>query len=74
MEDKFKNNRVVKYLLETYFNNDRSALAKAARKSESTVEFWFRTKPKSVGDDTLELLLYKLVSTNKKIVIPKIIK
>lgn len=70
MEDKFKNNRVVKYLLETYFNNDRSALAKAARKSESTVEFWFRNKPKAVGDDTLELLLFKLNKKNKKIVLP----
>lgn len=70
MEDKFKNNRVVKYLLETYFNNDRSALAKAARKSESAVEFWFRTKPKAVGDDTLELLLFKLNNKNKKIVLP----
>lgn len=70
MTDKFKNNRVMKYLLKNHFNNDRAALAKACHKSESTVEFWFRTKPKAVGSDTLELLLFKLNPKNKKIALP----
>lgn len=70
MKDKFKNNRTMKYLLEHYFDNNRKQLAQAAHKSESAVEFWFRTKPKAVSDDTLELLLYKLNSNNKKIIIP----
>ena len=72
MEEKFKNNRAMKFLLDNYFNGNRKELAKAAHKSESAVEFWFRTKPKAVGDDTLELLLYKLNKKNKKIVIPTI--
>jgi len=65
--DKFKNNRAMKYLLEEYFDNDRKRLAAATHKSASTVEFWFRTKPKAVGLDTLELLLYKINKGNKKI-------
>jgi hypothetical protein len=74
MKDKLYNNRVMKFLLEKYFDNNRKALAEATHKSESTVEFWFRTKAKMVGDDTLELLLFKLNSKNKKIVIPEEIK
>lgn len=70
MNEKFKNNRVMKYLLETYFNNDRASLARATHKSESAVEFWFRKKPKAVGNDTLELLLYKINKKNKKIILP----
>ncbi|GIC77648.1 hypothetical protein [Moritella sp. F3] len=68
--DKFKNNRAMKYLLEEYFDNDRKRLAAATHKSASTVEFWFRTKPKAVGLDTLELLLYKIKKGNKKIDLP----
>lgn len=71
MKDKLYNNRVMKFLLEKYFDNNRKALAEATHKSEYTVEFWFRTKAKMVGDDTLELLLFKLNSKNKKIVIPE---
>jgi hypothetical protein len=49
MKDKLYNNRVMKYLLVNYFNNNRVALAEATHKSESTVEYWFRTKAKMVG-------------------------
>ena len=70
MTDKFKNNRVMKMLLKDYFDGDRAKLATAAFKSESTVEYWFRSKPKAVGDDTLELLLYKLNPNNRKIKLP----
>lgn len=69
-DDKLLNNRIMKYLLEHYFNNDRDALAKATRKSPSTVEYWFRKKPRGVNDDTLELLLYKINSNNKPIPLP----
>lgn len=61
----------MKYLLETYFDNNRKSLAIATHKSESTVEFWFRTKPRLVNDDTLELLLFKLNEKNRKIVLPE---
>lgn len=69
-DDKFKNNRIMRYLLEQYFDNDREALARATRKSFSTVEYWFRKNPKGVNDDTLELLLYKLNSNNTPISLP----
>lgn len=68
--DKFKNNKIMRYLLINYFDSDRKALAQATFKSESAVGIWFRTKANAVNDDTLELLLYKLNTENKKIVIP----
>lgn len=68
------NNEAMKYLLENYFDKDRKALAAATFKSESTVESWFRVKAKAVGDDTLELLLFKLNKSNRKITLPVQIK
>jgi hypothetical protein len=70
MEDKFKNNRIAKYLLETYWANDRKAFAKAALKSEAAVEYWFRKAPRGVENATIELLRYKALPGNKKIKLP----
>jgi hypothetical protein len=62
-----QNNRIMKYLLKHYFNDDRESLAKSCHKSEESVNSWFKTNCKHVQDDTVELLLYKLNKENKPI-------
>ena len=67
MFDDLSNNEKMKYLLINFFDSDRKKLAKATHKSLETVNYWFRAKSKTVGSDTVELLLYKLNKSNCKL-------